>query len=409
MSLLNIKEFYGQSLGVKTPWKVTEVSIDSGSRQVRVRVECARGVPWADPETRERAAIKDWQERTWRHLDTCEYETVISASVPRIILSDGRTMMVSVPWAEAGGRFTRSFEGHVIELLTQCRTVKGTARLAGITEDAVDGVLKRAVERGLSRRAAAELKNIGLDEKAIRKGHRYATILTDLDSGAVIDVAEDRTREATVKLLTALPERSLAGIEAVAMDMWPAFIGAVGELLPEASIVFDRFHIKKHLNEAVDRVRKSENRELGAAGSDVLKKTRYEWLRNHEDLRLQSEAEFRELLAQDLKTGAAWTLKENFDRLWGYASMAWAVKFLWNWTEAARGSGLAPMAKAADMVDKHAEGILNFLWHPITNAAAEGINSIIQSLKHAARGLPNFESFRSRILFFLGRLDLSPA
>lgn len=105
------------------------------------------------------------------------------------------------------------------------------------------------------------------------------------------------------------------------------------------------------------------------------------WLKNHEDLRFQSEAEFRELLAQDLKTGAPWTLKENFDRLRGYGFMAWAVKFLWNWTEAARDSGLTPMAKAADMVERHAEGILNFLWHPIclrlspprsgSNAAAE--------------------------------------
>jgi transposase len=159
----------------------------------------------------------------------------------------------------------------------------------------------------------------------------------------------------------------------------------------------------------VDKVRKSGNRELGAAGSDVLKRTKYEWLRNHGDLRFQSGAEFRELPAQDLKTGAAWTLKENFDRLWGYTSMAWAVRFLWSWTEAARGPGLTPMAKAADMVEKHAEGILNFLGHPITNAAAEGVNSIIQSLKHAARGLPNFQSFRSRVLFFLGRLDLSLA
>ncbi|MDB6136844.1 MAG: transposase family protein, partial [Verrucomicrobiales bacterium] len=200
------------------------------------------------------------------------------------------------------------------------------ARLAGLKDDAVDGVLKRAVGRGLSGRAAAELKNIGLDkpersgdglpqaarrvsaanQKAIRKGHKYAAILTDIDSGAVIDVAEDRTREATAALLTRLPERSPAGIEAVAMDMWPAFIGTVGELLPEASIVFDRFHIKKHLNEAVDRVRKSENREPGAAGSNVLKKTKYEWLRNHEDLSFQAEAEFPELPAQDLKTGAAW-------------------------------------------------------------------------------------------------------
>ncbi|MDB6134339.1 MAG: Transposase [Verrucomicrobiales bacterium] len=409
MSLLNIKEFYGQSLGVTTPWKVTEVSIDSETRQVRVRVECARGVPWVDPETRERAEIKDWQERTWRHLDTCDFETVITAKVPRIILSGGRTMMVSVPWAEAGGRFTRSFERRVIELLLQCRTVSGAARLARLKADAVDGVLRRAVERGLSRRAVAELKNIGLDEKAIRKGHKYATILTDIDSGAVIDVAEDRTREATAGLLTKLPERSLAGVEAVAMDMWPAFIGAVEELLPEASVVFDKFHIKKHLNEAVDKVRKSERRELGAAGSDVLKNTKYQWLRNHDDMRLRAEAEFRELLSRDLKTGTAWALKENFDRLWSYSSLAWALKFLWDWVEAARGSKLSPMAKAADMVERHAEGILNFLWHPITNAAAEGINSIIQSLKHAARGLPNFESFRSRILFFLSKLDLSPA
>ncbi|RYG43587.1 MAG: hypothetical protein EOO01_21070, partial [Chitinophagaceae bacterium] len=159
----------------------------------------------------------------------------------------------------------------------------------------------------------------------------------------------------------------------------------VEELLPEASVVFDKFHIKKHLNEAVDKVRESENRELGAAGSDVLKKTKYEWLRNHGDLRVQSEAEFRELLAQDLKTGTAWTLKENFDRLWGYTSMAWAVKFLWNWTEAARDTELTPMSKAADMVEKHAEGILSFVWHPITNAIAEEVNSIIQCLKHPAR------------------------
>ncbi|MDB6136845.1 MAG: transposase [Verrucomicrobiales bacterium] len=102
MSLLNIKEFYGQSPGVKTPWKVTEVSIDSETRQVRVPVECARGVPWADPETRERAEIKDWRKRTWRHPGTCDFETVITAKVPRVILSGGRTMMVGVPRAEAG-------------------------------------------------------------------------------------------------------------------------------------------------------------------------------------------------------------------------------------------------------------------------------------------------------------------
>jgi hypothetical protein len=114
-------------------------------------------------------------------------------------------------------------------------------------------------------------------------------------------------------------------------------------------------------------------------------------------------------LGQDLQTGTAWALKENFRRFWKYTSVAWALKFLWEWVETARATELTPLVKAADMIDKHAEGILHYLMHPITNAAAEGINSVIQSLKHAAHGLPKFESFRIRVLFFLGKLDLNPA
>jgi transposase len=173
--------------------------------------------------------------------------------------------------------------------------------------------------------------------------------------------------------------------------------------------LFDKFHIIKHLNEAVDQVRRQENRQLSAAGNLILSGTKYAWLRRHEDMRERAEAEFRKLLVKDLQTGTAWALKENFSRFWQYTSLAWALKFLWDWVETARASKLAPMEKAADMIDKHGEGILNHLQHPITNATAEGLNSIIQSLKHAARGLPNYDSFRTRILFFLGKLDLKPA
>ena len=112
---------------------------------------------------------------------------------------------------------------------------------------------------------------------------------------------------------------------------------------------------------------------------------------------------------RNLQTATAWALKENFDRFWSYKSKAWALKFLWDSVDTARATELTPLAKAADIIEKHAEGILNYLMHPITNAAAEGINSVIQSLKHAARGLPRFESFRIQVLFFLGKLDLKPA
>jgi transposase len=409
MKELSLKEFYGQSLELKAPWKVSDVVIDGEARQVRIRVECAAGEVWGDPETNERAEIKDWEERTWRHLDTCQYETIISARVPRLLLKSGRTLTVSVPWATPRGRFTLSFEAHVIALLQQCRTVRGAARMARITEDAADGVMRRAVERGLRRRQLEPPSLLGFDEKAICKGHRYATILTDVGNGCVIDLVEERTTQAALRLLGQLPEGSARSIQAVAMDMWPAYMGAVDQALPEAAIVFDKFHLKKHLNEAVDKVRRQEHRQLSAAGNLSLTGTKYLWLRRHEDLRQRAAAQFRSLLVQDLQTGTAWALKENFDRLWKYTSLAWAIKFLWDWVETARATQLTPLAKVADMIDKHAEGILNYLRHPITNAAAEGINSVIQSLKHAARGLPRFESFRTRVLFFLGKLDLKPA
>lgn len=409
MKELSLKEFYAQSLELKAPWKVVDVVIDGEARQVRIRVECARGEVWGDPDTNERAEIKDWEERTWRHLDTCQFETIITAKVPRLLLKSGRTLTVSVPWAAPRGRFTLSFEGHVIALLQQCRTVRGASRLAGISEDAADGVMRRAVERGLLRRELEPPLILGFDEKAIRKGQRYTTVMTNLENGCVIDLVEERTTEATLRLLALLPEGSKSSVQAVAMDMWPAYIGAVEQALPEAAIVFDKFHIKKHLNEAVDKVRRQEHRQLSAAGNLTLKDSKYLWLRRHQDLCREAAERFRGLLIQDLQTGTAWALKENFDRFWKYTSQAWALKFLWDWVETARATELSPLAKAADMIDKHAEGILNYLMHPITNAAAEGINSVIQSLKHAARGLPRFESLRIRVLFFLGKLDLKPA
>ena len=409
MEDLTLEHFYAQSLGLEAPWRVVKVVIDGERKEVRIRVECASGEAWADPETRERAQIKDWQERTWRHLDTCEYQTIISARVPRVVLSDGRTMTVRVPWAEPGGRFTKRFESRVIALLEQCRTVRGAARLARLTDDQVDGVMNRAVARGLLRREERPLKYVGLDEKAIAKGHRYATIFNDLEGGCVIDVVPERTQEAAAGLLRELPEQQREKIEAVAMDMWPAYIGAVEEVLPSADIVFDRFHVKKHLGEAVDKIRRQEHRELSAAGNLILKGSKYLWLKTHEDMRLKASREFRALLVQDLQTGTAWALKENFDRFWSYRQWGRACRFIHEWMETVFATGLGPLEKVAEMIGHHAEGILNYIFHGITNAASEGINSTIQSLKHAARGLPSFKTFRTRVLFFLGQLNLTPA
>lgn len=402
----DLKTLYTQSLGIKAPWRI--VSVVRTENEIHIRVEPYKRRIWTDPETNQRAHLKDWHERAWRHMDTCECKTIVTCRVPRIELKSGRTMMVQPPWVVTGGRFTRQFEAHIIALLAQTRTVLGAARLARVTEDQVDGVMARAVARGLLRRTAQPLRRVAVDEKAVRKGHRYATILTDLEHGRVIDLIEERTQKATEDLLHQLPEASRQTIEAVALDMWPAYINAFANVLPRASQVFDRFHIAKHLNESVDKVRREEHRQLSATGNPLLTGSKYFWLRKKLDLRRSADAEFKELLKQDLDTGMAWTMKQNFDRFWGYKSWGKALRFLIDWVDLARLCALKPLTKVADLIDKHSPGIMNYLIHPITNAAAEGMNSIIQSLKHSARGLPNFKSFRTRVLFFLGKLDLTP-
>ena len=405
MRYYDLKTLYSQSLGIKAPWKIA--SVTRTENQIHIRVECSKRATWTDPETKQRALIKDWHERTWRHMDTCECQTMVTCRVPRIELKSGRTMMVHPPWAVAGGRFTRLFESQIILLLGQARTVRGAARLAQVTEDQVDGVMQRAVSRGMLRRTELPLKYVGIDEKAIRKGHRYATLLNDLENGRVIDLIEERTQQAAENLLYQLPEASRQSIQAVALDMWPAYINAFEKVLPNASQVFDRFHIAKHLNESVDKVRREEHRQLSAAGLPLLAGSKYFWLRKNIDLRRRWETEFKDLLQQDLDTGMAWTMKQNFDRFWSYKSWGKALRFLIDWVDLARVCALKPLTKVADLIDKHSHGIMNYLIHPITNAASEGMNSIIQSLKHSARGLPNFKSFRTRVLFFLGKLDLS--
>lgn len=406
---MEIKEFYAQSLNITSPWRVVEVAILEEKRMVEVRVECSEKVVWVDPDTGEKATIHAWRHRRWRHLNTCEFETWVVADVPRVKLSSGEVITVKVPWAERLGRFTCAMESFLIAALKHCPSVFRAASLTGVTRDQAEGVMRRAVARGLMRREPEELELLGIDEKAFGRRHRYASVLIDLVKGRVIDVVEGRREESATKLLGELPEPAVMSIQAVAMDMWPPYINAVEKLLPEAAIVFDRFHIKKHLNEAIDQIRRQEHRRLSAEGDNVLAGTKFDWLRNYEDMRRKGALEFRELLAQNLQTGKAWGIKELFDHFWTYTSRSCAMRFFYHWIDTANESGLQPLIRVAGTLLRHMAGIMNYISFPITNASSEGMNSQIQHLRFAARGLPNFTNFRARILFHLGGLDVEPA
>lgn len=398
-------DFYSQILGLKHPWKVADVELDMKANRVVVRVEAETGVKWGDPGAGEAATLHKWVERTWRHLDTCQFETVIQARIPSVKMRDGTISEVVVPWADRFQRVTKLMEQAVVMWLEACGNVSRVAQLMRLDWHLVNRIMKRAVERGLERRGDEPISKVGVDEKSFRRGHVYASVLNDLDENRVWDMVAGRKTENARELFETLSQEQREGVEAAAMDMWPAYENAATEMLPNAEIVHDKFHVSGHLNKAVDEVRKAEHRELKKAGDESLSKSKYLWLKTFDDLR--SEPSFQQLYQTNLRTSKAWHLKETFRAFWDYISRTPAEKFLKEWHKKVSRSKLQPLKKVADMLLKRQWGLLNYLKHRITNAASEGMNSQIARIIGNARGLRSFETLRTRVLFYHGKLNMA--
>ena len=236
---------------------------------ITVHVECDRGVVWGDPETlQDRAHVRGWVHREWRHLDTCQFETRIVAEVPRLKYKSGRVEDAAVPWAERYSRITLMMEAFVVRLLQATANISRVASLIKLDWRTVNDVIQRAVQRGLARRAQEPVRHLGLDEKSFARGHNYASVLTDIDRSRVLEVTPGRKLEDAQRVLCSLSPEQRAGVRAIAMDMWPAYMSAAGTLLANADIVHDKFHVSKYLNDAVDQVRRTEHKRLRAQAVD---------------------------------------------------------------------------------------------------------------------------------------------
>jgi transposase len=268
--------------------------------------------------------------------------------------------------------------------------------------------MERAVERGLARRQAEQIPHLGVDEKAFRKGHKYLTLVNDLVRNRVLYVAEDREKSSLDGFWPTITATQRDSIEAVALDMWDPYVASLREHLAEADnkIVFDKFHIAKHLGEAVDRVRRREQKVLKAAGDDRLTGTKYDWLRNPA---LEQKQDFVELRRSELKTARAWALKETAMAFYNYVYERPARKHFHWWYSWAVRSRLQPMKEVAGMLKRRFQNIITYLRHQITNAASESLNAKIQWVKYTARGFRNKRNFIHAIYFHCGGLDLAPS
>ena len=403
------KELFKQLLGLKGVWEVTEVKVDCEKVRVDIWVKWPSSEQVACPECGKLYGIYDHrEERQWRHLDTMQFQTILHSNIPRVKCTEHGVKSVEVSWSEDRSRFTALFEWFAIEVLLGCQNQTRAARILKLSWDEVHEIQERAVERGLLRREEKEIPYVGIDEKSFLKGHSYATVVLDIKDARVIDVGKDRKEETVKEILEGIPEKQRAGIKAVAIDMWEPYIRAVESMLPDTDIVHDKFHIAKHLGEAVDKVRRTENKDLSKSGNECLKGTKYLWLVNPKDWTEEQRELFQELKGEKLRVGRAWALKDMFSELWEYAYEKSANNFFKKWYWWATHARLKPVAKVAKMIKEHLPNILTYLKHRITNAVAEGINSKIQQIKSAARGFRNFYNYRTAILFHCGKLNMDP-
>ena len=405
------RQLYAAILGIQSPWFVEQVELKLEAGEVHVHLNHREEEKWPCPECGESCRLYDHQpERQWRHLDTCQYRTILHAKPPRSDCEKHGPRVVGLPWAEAGSHFTALFERLAIDWL-RAASQKAVGELLGLSWDEIHGIMERAVARGLKRRQAEPIPALGVDEKAFRKGHKYVTLVNDLQGSRVLYVAEDRTRTSLDGFWEMLTGEQKGRIQAVAMDMWDPYLESVRAHVAEADrkIVFDKFRIAKHLGEAVDRVRRRENKLLKAAGDDRLSGTRYDWLRHPAAMEPKDRREFAALRDSNLKTARAWALKEAAMALFGYVYERPARKHFRWWHSWAVRSRLQSMIEVARTLKRRLENILTYLRHRITNAASESINAKIQWVKYTARGFRNKKNFQTAIYFHCGGLDLTPS
>jgi len=400
---------YQQILGDTSPWAVDEVRLDVDRLVNEVKLTVRPDAIWACPQCHGRMHIKEWRTRRWRHMDTCQFKTLLEAAVPLVECSEHGAQTVQVPWAEGSSRFTLFFERFAVQVLEACPTARA-AELLKITWDEADGIKQRAVRRGLARRQIAGLEYVCVDEKGVGRGQDYVTVVTGVVGGEahVLYVGNGRDEAALNGFWEWLGPEACARIRAVSMDMSQSYQNSTRRYCPDADLIFDPFHMMKMLNKAVDEVRRQEVVMGTGAERDALKQTRPMWLWGEENLPERHAARFEALKASTLKTARAWRLKELWRTFKRCLDVDDAHAFFHKWYVLVMQSKLEAVKKVARTFKAHLAGIVSLFKHGFCNALAEGVNSRIQLLMQKSCGYRNRERLKTDILFHFGGLNLDP-
>jgi transposase len=338
--------------------------------------------------------------RRFRAVPIGRRATIVVLPVPRVECQDcGVVRQVKIPFADARRSYTRSFERYALEL-SRHMTIQDVARHLGVGWDVIKDIQKRDLSRRFAKPKLKHLRHLAIDEIAVAKGHRYLTVVLDLDSGAVIFVGDGKGAKALNPFWKRL-RASKAKIEAVAMDMAPAYREAVSTHLPKAKIVFDRFHVMKLFNDKLSDLRRALYREAtDVMQKKVLKGTRWLLLKAAENLdpKKDEKSRLREALALNQSLATAYYLKEDLRQFWEQPGKRFATVFLDGWIKRAEASGIKILQQMAQTLTAHRSGLLAYYDVMITSGPLEGTNNKIKTMKRQAYGFRDKEFFKLKIL-----------
>lgn len=370
-------------------WRVVDVNRSDEDRLV-VKLEPARATAVCSGCGETKTRFHDTKPaREWRHLDAWGMPTWVRSAVRRVRCRHCGVRVERVPWARTRSRFTHDFEA---EVLSRARdsSILGVCRQLGLHWTSVMRLIERWVDEQAERQFRLPLRRIGVDEVSYGRGqHKYLTIVWNHDRSRVVWIGRGRDRDTLDAFFAKLGPRRARRLVAVTMDMAQGYIAAVEAHAPQAEIVFDRFHIERHLTRAVDEVRKHEFWRRGGAYRKAVRGKRFLLLRKYRRVHWRRRGDLALLLQLNLQLFRAYVAKEQFEHAWTYTTAAGMRRFIVGWRRLLNWTRLKPLIKFWEMLMRHIDGVT--AWAPLrlTNAALEGNNSRVRGLSQRARGYRN--------------------
>jgi transposase len=402
---MDVNALFTQALGMVNPWEVVELHFDVEAKRLDIRVDFAPGSTFPCPVCGVPCKVHDSSPQSWRHLNFFEHLTSIEARQPRTSCAEHGVRTAAVPWARAGSGFTLLFEAMVVELARNGLTVAALARIVGEHDTRLWRVLDHYVDEARSRADFSDVQKVGVDETSRQKGHVYVTLFADMDEAKVLFVTEGKDHETVGKFKQDLVAHggTPGKVTDFSLDMSQAFIKGITQDFEQAFLTFDRFHVIQLMNDAIDEVRRKEQKT-----QPELKGTRYDWLRNDNDgnpkAKADERARFDLLKDSTLKTARAHRIKTMLQELYNQ-SPADASLWFTRWYFWATHSRLAPVIRVAKTLKKHQAGLLRWFDSRLSNGLLEGINSLVQAAKARARGFRSARKMKTIIYLLLSKLD----